>query len=79
MSTRKFLRAPEAADYLGLSTSTLSKMRLRGDGPPYLKAGSRIVLYSPEMLDAWLTASCRKSTSESKGTAFSAVLSPEVA
>ena len=38
------LRAPAAADYLGLSSSTLAKMRLRGDGPPYAKAGPRIVV-----------------------------------
>jgi hypothetical protein len=29
-----FFRAPQAARYLGLSTSTLAKMRLSGNGPP---------------------------------------------
>jgi hypothetical protein len=34
MQTAPKLRVPQAADYLGISTSTLAKMRLRGDGPP---------------------------------------------
>ena len=44
MIVRPKLRAGAAAEYLGLSGSTLSKMRLRGDGPPYSKAGPRIVV-----------------------------------
>lgn len=60
----QFLRAPQAASYIGLSTSTLAKMRLRGDGPPYSKAGPRIVLYARADLDAWLTSRRRRSTSE---------------
>jgi len=58
------LRAPEAAEYLGLSTSTLAKMRLRGDGPPYLKAGRRIVTYDARDLEAWLDTRRRLSTSD---------------
>lgn len=61
---RKF-RAPEAAEYLGLSASTLAKMRLRGDGPVYSKAGPRIVLYDRADLEAWLATRKRHSTSES--------------
>jgi predicted DNA-binding transcriptional regulator AlpA len=59
------LRAPDAAAYLGLSRSTLAKMRLRGDGPIYSKAGPRIVIYDKLDLDAWLAAQRRRSTSES--------------
>ena len=58
------LRVPQAADYLGLSTSTLAKMRLRGDGPRYLKAGRRIVIYDVHDLEEWLGARRRHSTSE---------------
>ncbi|MEQ8508494.1 MAG: helix-turn-helix domain-containing protein [Rhodospirillaceae bacterium] len=58
------LRAPEAAAYVGLSSSTLAKMRLRGDGPMYSKAGPRIVIYDKADLDAWLNQRRRKSTSE---------------
>jgi predicted DNA-binding transcriptional regulator AlpA len=62
-SSRK-LRAPAAAGYLGLSTSTLAKMRLRGDGPPYSKVGSRIVVYDRADLETWLAGRKRYSTSE---------------
>jgi predicted DNA-binding transcriptional regulator AlpA len=64
-----FLRAPGAAGYVGLSTSTLAKMRLRGDGPLYSKAGARIVVYAIGDLDAWLFARRRQSTSEEISTA----------
>jgi len=58
------LRAPEAAAYVGLSASTLAKMRLRGDGPVYAKAGPRIVIYDKADLDAWLEQRRRVSTSD---------------
>lgn len=35
MSNAKYLRPKAASEYLGLAVSTLAKMRLRGDGPPY--------------------------------------------
>lgn len=60
----KNLRAPAAAEYLGMSPSTLAKMRLRGDGPVYMKAGPRVVLYDLADLDAWLGTRKRRSTSE---------------
>lgn len=59
------LRAPEAARYVGLSPSTLAKMRLRGDGPVYAKAGPRIVIYDKADLDVWLAKRRRWSTSDS--------------
>lgn len=64
MITREKMRAPQAAQYIGLSTSTLAKMRLRGDGPPYSKAGPRIVIYDRTDLDEWLTSRRRRSTSQ---------------
>lgn len=57
-------RAPQAAQYIGLSPSTLAKMRLRGDGPIYSKAGARIVIYDRADLDAWLASQRRTSTSD---------------
>jgi predicted DNA-binding transcriptional regulator AlpA len=62
------LRAPEAARYLGLSASTLSKMRLRGDGPVFLKL-NRAVAYDSRDLDAWLAGRRRVSTSDPGQTA----------
>ena len=57
------LRAPAAANYLGLSPSTLAKMRVRGDGPAYSKVGPRIVVYDVAVLDSYLRARRRTSTS----------------
>lgn len=64
ITNHQMLRAPAAADYLGLSASTLAKMRLRGDGPAYSKAGPRIVVYDRRDLDEWLQSRRRHSTSE---------------
>jgi predicted DNA-binding transcriptional regulator AlpA len=63
-TVKRFMRTPQAADYVGLSASTLEKFRLTGDGPPYRKAGPKIVVYRPEDLDAWLDANRRSSTSD---------------
>jgi predicted DNA-binding transcriptional regulator AlpA len=60
------LRPPLAAAFLGLSVSTLAKLRLRGDGPPYCKLGPRAVAYRRADLDAWLTERTRRSTSDSR-------------
>lgn len=56
------LRSEAAARYVGLARSTLAKMRVRGDGPPYSKAGTRIVVYDIRDLDEWLQSSARTST-----------------
>jgi hypothetical protein len=56
------LRAGAAARYVGLAPSTLAKMRVRGDRPPFSKAGARVVVYDIEDLDDWLRASRRTST-----------------
>ena len=63
-NTHSLLRAPAAAAYVGLSASTLAKMRLRGDGPAYSKVGPRIVVYQQAELDDWLRARRRFSTSD---------------
>ena len=47
------LNSPEAAEYLGISASTLSKRRVDGGGPKYLKLGRRVV-YDTRDLDGWL-------------------------
>lgn len=57
------LSTSEAAEYLGLSESTLSKRRVFGGGPKYLKLGRRVV-YDTRDLDKWLDAHRRSSTSD---------------
>ena len=60
------IRAPEAAKYLGLSESTLAKMRMRGgvDSPPFVRLGARVIGYRVDDLTAWLNSRRRKSTSD---------------
>lgn len=49
------LKGPDAAQYLGISTSSLEKMRMQGKGPRYLKLGARC-FYRRTDLDAYLEA-----------------------
>ena len=55
--------AKMAAIRLSLSSSTLAKLRLSGNGPIYSKLGRRVV-YQVNDLDAWVSAHRYKSTSE---------------
>lgn len=48
------LRVQDAALHLGLSVSTLNKMRGDGRGPRFIKLTGKVVGYSVEDLDAWL-------------------------
>ena len=65
----RWLNNKQAAEYVGLSPSTMNKLRLSGHGPYYTKAsagrgpGGRI-LYAKNDLDAWLESQSRRSTSE---------------
>ncbi len=57
----KRIRVEEAANYLGLSESTLNKLRCYGGGPVYLKLG-RSVFYRTTDLDMWISEQERSST-----------------
>lgn len=61
---KRMLIAEDAAEYLGLATQTLAKMRWSGESPPFFKVGRR-VLYERDELDAWLAQRKRRSTSDS--------------
>jgi predicted DNA-binding transcriptional regulator AlpA len=58
------IRVREAAARLGLSKSTLDKMRCDGRGPRFVKITSKIVGYDPADLDAYAESRKRNSTSE---------------
>lgn len=62
-SASRRLHRKQTATYLGVSLSWLDKSRLRGDGPPFLKIGGRVV-YDLGDLDAYLASCRRQSTSE---------------
>jgi predicted DNA-binding transcriptional regulator AlpA len=57
----KFIRVEEAAEYVGLSKSSLDKLRCFGGGPRYSKLG-RPVVYAVADLDAWVAERGRSST-----------------
>jgi excisionase family DNA binding protein len=59
---KALLATKEAAHRVGLSASTLEKLRVKGGGCPYIKIGTR-VLYDPDDLATWLTSRRRSSTS----------------
>ncbi|ANC91102.1 DNA-binding protein [Azospirillum humicireducens] len=59
----RFLRTPEAARFLGLSSRTMEKHRLYGTGPRYRKIGGRVV-YAVEDLKSWADQGLRTSTSD---------------
>jgi predicted DNA-binding transcriptional regulator AlpA len=52
-----------AAEFLGLASSTLAKMRLSGNGPLYCKLGRRVV-YRKEDLEAWRESRVVRNTSD---------------
>ena len=58
----------EAAERTRLSTSTLAKLRLSGNGPTYIKLGRRVG-YRLQDIDAWIELNRVKSTSEYPGKA----------
>lgn len=60
---RRKMRTAEAAAYTGLAKSTLEKLRVSGDGCPFIRIG-RAVLYDPDDLDTWLASHRRRSTSD---------------
>jgi predicted DNA-binding transcriptional regulator AlpA len=60
--TPKLLNVNEAAERLGVSASYLNKLRLSGDGPVFLKLGTRVA-YDPDDLATWLSERKRLSTS----------------
>jgi predicted DNA-binding transcriptional regulator AlpA len=52
-----------AARFVGLSPSTLAKLRLNGNGPVYCKLGRRVV-YRPADLEQWLQSRTARNTSD---------------
>jgi predicted DNA-binding transcriptional regulator AlpA len=62
-SSSNRLCVQDAATYIGLSVSTLNKLRVFGGGPTFLKLGRRVA-YGVADLDAWLATKRRRSTSD---------------
>lgn len=64
---RRLLDVREAAIRLGLSKSTLDKMRCSGRGPRFIRATDRAIRYDPADLQAFADERRRRSTSELAG------------
>ena len=65
MNASNSLLSPEqASNWLNLSKSTLAKMRLRGDGPCYIRLGARRVAYRKQDLEDWVAGNSFRSTSQ---------------
>lgn len=55
MIEKTLMTSQEAADYLGIKRSYLYKMTMRRV-IPYFKPGGKIIFFSKEDLDQWLTS-----------------------
>ena len=53
---RRILRRREAAAYCGMAPGTLANLAAKGEGPPVVSLGARIVGYEIRQLDLWLEA-----------------------
>ena len=62
----QYFNTREAANYVRLSTATLERLRVKGDGPVYINPVKDRVLYSSQDLDDWMHSRRRRSTSESQ-------------
>ena len=55
-----------AAEYVGVTDSTMAKWRMSGRGPKFIKAGSRVI-YDRADLDEWLNRRKRQHTAHARG------------
>jgi excisionase family DNA binding protein len=67
MTSDRIMNTLEAARYLGLSKSTVEKMRHFGTGPRYYKL-THLCRYHAADLDSWMAERLIGSTSEKPGS-----------
>lgn len=60
----QLLDTETAARRLGISSSTLTKWRLTGEGPAFVKIGRHSVRYAPQALADFVAKRVRRSTSD---------------
>ena len=63
---KSYLNTRAIASHTNTSASFLNQRRVSGDGPPFIKLGSR-VLYDLDVVETWLNERARRSTSEVAG------------
>ena len=59
----EYERTRQTAERINCSESYLNKLRMTGDGPPFLKIGKSVRYYWPDV-QKWLDARVRQSTSQ---------------
>ena len=65
MTDTKFMRTAQAAKRIGLAKNTLEKMRVSGEGPPFVRISPRRIVYEAAALDSWIKSRGEhRSTSE---------------
>ena len=64
MKPEKHLATPaEVAEYLGVGTQTLAKMRMEdGDGPEFIRINARAIRYEWPAVHKWVAERTRTST-----------------
>lgn len=58
----------EVAKALHTTPASLAQMRFRGDGPPFVRAGRRRVLYRWSDVEQWIAESLYTRTDQALGT-----------
>jgi hypothetical protein len=71
-SAEKVVPTSVAAQIVGLSQSTLAKLRLCGNGPTYCKLGRRVV-YRPTDLAEWLRSRMTTDTTDADARSLKAL------
>jgi|APSaa5957512535_1039671.scaffolds.fasta_scaffold983205_1 hypothetical protein len=59
-----YMRPKKAAEYLNLAEGTLAKLRVSGKGPVYSKKGPKLIFYTKDECDQWVSSGVRTSTSD---------------
>jgi predicted DNA-binding transcriptional regulator AlpA len=52
----KFLDEDAVAALLSVSVRTIQRWRKTGEGPPFVRAGARRIIYNPTALETWVAA-----------------------
>ncbi len=53
---RRLLRVAQAAHYCGMARGAFDRMRPKGQGPRWIRLGTKLIVYDQADLDAWLEA-----------------------
>ena len=59
-----FLNTRQAAEFLGVSPAWLELCRSRGDGPPYVCVGEKLIKYRRKSLEQWMAEHERQPETE---------------